>query len=648
MGFMVHRPFFPPFANSVSVSVDNYVFGGLSAPLVADHAGVNNNGTPFYRKQGSTTTFSGLFGTRYDRSDAATLFDSSGNLVWNCHNFMRTNVVFSNFSGATVTNSNAPDPNGDSTFDTLADDGTGGSGGVSGKFSPITLVSGTMSWGMIVTEPTTRYFFVAFGNITSTQGRVIFDWDTDAATETGSNVLSTSLTDLGGGFKLARVVWDATGADVTGNGSVGFAVNPTGNPNNVPKDGTNSMTVGAPRANRAFGTSNGMAPVPADVRTFSVDDSYIAPVTTAARFLSRRENHRFNGTSWVLAGHRVEPAATNDVTYSRDFSNAAWSKSGCTVTQDAAGIDGETSAFTMEAISTSCRVAETFTVSTSTAYTFSVVAKAGTEQFLILVPVSFTTPGNVYTFFDLGAGSVVSAGTGITANIQPLGNGFYRCSITFTTHATDTVGDIWIMISKNGSATTCDVGDTIIITDAQMEAGDITTSIIPTNGSAVTRATDVTSGQVLAADAPSDTTAVFYAMHGRVSYADNAAVTEIDFYERRVDADNALLARLDTSGTNTGVIQGEQEAATVVDTADGNSELTPGVDVAFKFSVRHTSGAIQVANNGVAGAENSTPTALADLSTATLDLCGAFTGNVEMIVSGTGDPGSAGIVEAST
>lgn len=87
--FQMRSPFRrqSPFGDAVN---DNYVFGGQSAELVIDDAGVNRGGIPYYRFNGEATTHKGVFGTARDRSDAATMFDAAGTLVWSCHNLVDT------------------------------------------------------------------------------------------------------------------------------------------------------------------------------------------------------------------------------------------------------------------------------------------------------------------------------------------------------------------------------------------------------------------------------------------------------------------------------------------------------------------------------------------------------------------------------
>jgi hypothetical protein len=108
----------------------------------------------------------------------------------------------------------------------------------------------------------------------------------------------------------------------------------------------------------------------------------------------------------------------------------------------------------------------------------------------MLSTVLFTTPGNVNTWFDLGTGAVGVVGTGHTASIVDAGNGWYRCSITFTTDAADTTGTLRVNIVNANGTTVCSVNDSLEFYGAQLEAGAFATSYIPTLGSTVTRAVD--------------------------------------------------------------------------------------------------------------------------------------------------------------
>jgi len=69
-------------------AIDAYLVNGESPEFVFDTAGVKNNGVEYYRSGGSTTNFATLIGANFDRTNAATMFDSSGKLVWSPHNLV--------------------------------------------------------------------------------------------------------------------------------------------------------------------------------------------------------------------------------------------------------------------------------------------------------------------------------------------------------------------------------------------------------------------------------------------------------------------------------------------------------------------------------------------------------------------------------
>jgi len=191
----------------------------------------------------------------------------------------------------------------------------------------------------------------------------------------------------------------------------------------------------------------------------------------------------------TVKGLLIEEARTNLVAQSNEFTAATGE-----VTKDVIGLDGQVSAWTLEnPNSNAARIDLPVTVSTSTTYTASIFAKQGTTNVIYLSAVLFTTPANGNVWFDLDAGIVGIENSGITGAISHIADGWYKCSITFTTDSVDTSGQIRISVSKGNGQTTADAGDNVLIYGAQFEEGSFPTSYIPTSGSTATRSADTAS-----------------------------------------------------------------------------------------------------------------------------------------------------------
>jgi hypothetical protein len=85
-------------------------------------------------------------------------------------------------------------------------------------------------------------------------------------------------------------------------------------------------------------------------------------------------------------------------------------------------------------------------------------------------------------WFNIQTGSVGNAASGYSGSIQNIGNGWYRCSVTGTPGAG---GDCYICgpVTGNGSATN-NVGGSVFIWGAQLEAGSVANGYVSTTSSA--------------------------------------------------------------------------------------------------------------------------------------------------------------------
>ena len=199
---------------------------------------------------------------------------------------------------------------------------------------------------------------------------------------------------------------------------------------------------------------------------------------------------RFDYDPVTLAprGILIEEQRTNLLTYSEQFDNAYWVKNAATVTANStASPDGTTTADAfIPSTGNSAHNIYTSLLYTAAVHTLSVYAKASGYSWIRLGSM-FTGSG---VYFDVTNGVVGTASAGYTGTITPAGNGWYRCSVTFTaTAAVDLPG----LYASNSGSTISFAGDGtsgIFIWGAQLEVGAFATSYIPTVASQVTRTAD--------------------------------------------------------------------------------------------------------------------------------------------------------------
>lgn len=202
-------------------------------------------------------------------------------------------------------------------------------------------------------------------------------------------------------------------------------------------------------------------------------------------------------------GLLIEEARTNTVTYSQDFSNAAWGKTNTTITSNAVvGLDGATTAAKLvESATTGIHTIQTGVV-WDTYKSCTLFAKQA-ERFWIAIGMYDTARGWVDTYFNLSTGTIGNNGNtsaiGGYVSIQSFPNGWYKLTIgrqanagsTFRILVSQTNGTITYNGDSNSYAG--DGSSGVYIWGAQVETGSFSTSYIPTTASTVTRAADVAS-----------------------------------------------------------------------------------------------------------------------------------------------------------
>ena len=187
-------------------------------------------------------------------------------------------------------------------------------------------------------------------------------------------------------------------------------------------------------------------------------------------------------------GLLVEEARTNEFSYSQQF-NTGWSISNCAEEQNATiAPDGTLSASkaTPNGNFGDHGFYKIFTSGVDRVA--SIFAKQASGAYKLAIAPSGSNSGPI---FNLQTGEIDSNVTPATATITPVGNGWYRCTVTVD--STSTYAKFYIVNSNNAWSYSGDGTSGIYMWGAQLEAGSFPTSYIPTAGSTVTRAADVAS-----------------------------------------------------------------------------------------------------------------------------------------------------------
>jgi hypothetical protein len=189
----------------------------------------------------------------------------------------------------------------------------------------------------------------------------------------------------------------------------------------------------------------------------------------------------------------TEPQRTNLVTYSEDFINASWAKNGASVTSGFLSPDGTLNASKLSEDNTNAihRIYQTATVSASPNATISIYVKYNQRKF-VLLRIADSTVGRWYDIENGVLGSTYT-GTPNDSSIESVGNGWYRITISHTVSNQARL-ELWVSDIESISAYQGDTNKGVYIWGAQVEVGSYPTSLIKTEGSAVTRNGDQVTG----------------------------------------------------------------------------------------------------------------------------------------------------------
>lgn len=377
----------------------------------------------------------------------------------------------------TVTANTSVAPDGTTTADTITASATAATHFLFFGSYPTVAIGIQLGCSVYAKAGTNNFFQLTVLNQANTYAN--FDLSTGTIGTTGSNVSSVTMTSVGSGwYRCSFVITSTTDAANSALTFLPVASNSVGRIPTWTPTGTETVILwGAQVEQRSAVTAY-------TATTTQAITNYIPVLQTAASGVARFDNNPTTGESLGLL---IEESRTNAVLYSSQFDDGYWVKIRTTVTGNTiVSPDGSLTGDKLIATSVSGShvVYKDFAANT---YTFSCFAKAGEYNFLML----FT--GANGRWFDLSNGTLGGSYTNTTtATITPVGNGWYRCSVTFTNSATD---NLYIAVSNANNVLTFAGNDFsgIYIWGAQVEAGAFATSYIPTVASQVTRAADAAS-----------------------------------------------------------------------------------------------------------------------------------------------------------
>ena len=227
-------------------------------------------------------------------------------------------------------------------------------------------------------------------------------------------------------------------------------------------------------------------------------------ITTVAANVPRLEYPLIDGVVSGCPSLLLEPQSTNIVTYSQSLTESIYGTSNAVILDnDVTSPDGTLNASSItDSNGGGTNVTQIYlpslSVDTSSQYTYSIFAKKKGLNYISLRVAQFTTPITSDCFFDLENGIIVSVAAGYdSAKIENYGNGWYRCSVTFTTDAVDASGNLVVRLSEDGISTGSvpqDGTSSVYLWGWSCEKQSYPTSYIPTNGAAVTRAAETATG----------------------------------------------------------------------------------------------------------------------------------------------------------
>jgi hypothetical protein len=187
-------------------------------------------------------------------------------------------------------------------------------------------------------------------------------------------------------------------------------------------------------------------------------------------------------------GYTTAKAEENLLTYSQEFDNAAWVKTGASITaNDTTAPDGTTTAELLYPVSSTCYIAQAKNTN-GNPIVISVYAKAQNKSVVYLFHYNAAGYGAYYLDTSDGSTSSISGSvTTGTMTATDVGNGWYRFSVYFSSSFGSNANfGIGVSNAKGSITVTPNSTDGIHLWGAQLEQRDSLTAYTPTTTQPIT------------------------------------------------------------------------------------------------------------------------------------------------------------------